>query len=304
MAPLTTNPNTHEGKMSLAAYQALSPASANHAFPEGEGAYLALLDYVMKNGIRRDDRTGTGTLASFGHQIRFDLRKGFPLLTTKKVHLRSIIHELLWFLKGETNVKYLQENKVTIWDEWADDKGNLGPIYGQQWRDFGGETLGTGKGVDQISELIKRLQSDPNSRRHIVVAWNPLALAKINKSPPPCHALFQFFVADGTISCQLYQRSADLFLGVPFNIASYSLLLMMIAQICKLQPGEFVHTFGDTHIYLNHLEQVKTQLARDIRAVPHMQLNPARTSVFDFTYDDFTLTDYDPHPAISAPIAI
>jgi len=280
------------------------PAIAAPALYEGEKAYLELLNYVLQNGTKRDDRTGTGTLASFGHQLRFDLRKGFPLLTTKKVHLRSIIHELLWFLKGDTNVKYLQENKVTIWDEWADEEGHLGPIYGQQWRDFGGETLGKGNGVDQIRELIGRLQRDPNSRRHLVVAWNPLALAKISKSPPPCHALFQFFVADGHISCQLYQRSADLFLGVPFNIASYSLLLMMIAQICNLKPAEFIHTFGDAHIYMNHIDQVKTQLARDIRPRPKMTLNPARKDLLDFTYDDFTLSDYDPHPAISAPIAI
>lgn len=274
------------------------------SFPEGEAAYLALLAHVLENGARRDDRTGTGTLASFGHQFRFDLRKGFPLLTTKKLHLRSIIHELLWFLKGETNVKYLHDNKVTIWDEWADEQGNLGPIYGQQWRDFGGETLGTGKGIDQIKELITRLQKDPNSRRHMVVAWNPLALGQINKSPPPCHALFQFFVSNGEISCQLYQRSADLFLGVPFNIASYSLLLMMVAQVCNLKPREFVHTLGDAHIYLNHIDQVKTQLARDIRPCPSMALNPARTSLFDFVFEDFTLSNYNPHPAISAPIAI
>ncbi len=280
------------------------PAIAVPALYEGERAYLELLSYVLNNGIRRDDRTGTGTIASFGHQLRFNLRDGFPLLTTKKVHLRSIIVELLWFLKGETNTGYLKDNKVSIWDEWADENGDLGPIYGQQWRDFGGESLGKGKGVDQIGELVARLRKDPNSRRHIVVAWNPLALAKISKSPPPCHALFQFFVADGTISCQLYQRSADLFLGVPFNIASYSLLLMMVAQICDLKPGEFVHTFGDAHIYVNHVEQAKTQLARDIRPRPRMQLNPARTALLDFVYEDFTLTDYDPHPAISAPIAI
>lgn len=280
------------------------PAIALPSLYEGERSYLELLKYVMENGIVRDDRTGTGTTASFGHQLRFDLRKGFPLLTTKKVHLRSILHELLWFLKGDTNIKYLQENKVTIWDEWADDQGGLGPIYGQQWRDFGGETLGAGNGVDQIKELMERLQRDPNSRRHLVVAFNPLALAKIEKSPPPCHSLFQFFVANGTISCQLYQRSADLFLGVPFNIASYSLLLMMIAQVCKLQPGEFIHTFGDTHIYKNHVDQVKMQLARDIRNPPTMTLNPARTSVFDFVYEDFTLSDYNPHPAIKAPISI
>ena len=280
------------------------PAIALPALYEGEQGYLALLDYVLKNGVSRDDRTGTGTIASFGHQLHFDLRKGFPLLTTKKVHLRSIIHELLWFLKGDTNVGYLQEHKVTIWDEWADEKGDLGPIYGQQWRDFGGETLGKGRGVDQIKELLARLKKDPNSRRHMVVAWNPMALTKISKSPPPCHALFQFFVANGHISCQLYQRSADLFLGVPFNIASYSLLLMMIAQECGLKPAEFVHTFGDTHIYSNHIEQVKTQLQRDIRPRPVMNLNPARKSVFDFIYEDFTLSNYDPHPSISAPIAI
>ncbi|MEJ0061628.1 MAG: thymidylate synthase [Alphaproteobacteria bacterium] len=282
-----------------------APSSpAYYPSPEGEAAYLGLLDYVLHNGVKRDDRTGTGTIASFGHQLRFDLRKGFPLLTTKKVHLKSIIHELLWFLRGDTNVRYLQERKVSIWDEWADENGDLGPIYGRQWRDFGGESLGAGNGVDQISELIARLKRDPNSRRHLVCAWNPLALAQISKSPPPCHALFQFFVADGALSCQLYQRSADLFLGVPFNIASYALLLMMVAQVCDLKPAEFVHSFGDAHIYSNHIEQVKTQLARDIRAVPKMTLNPARTSIFDFAYEDFTLSDYDPHPAISAPIAI
>ncbi|MFY9287458.1 MAG: thymidylate synthase [Alphaproteobacteria bacterium] len=280
------------------------PAIAVPSLYEGEQGYLALLKYVLENGVVRDDRTGTGTLASFGHQLRFDLRKGFPLLTTKKVHLRSIIHELLWFLKGDTNIGYLKDNKVTIWDEWADDKGDLGPIYGQQWRDFGGETLGKGKGIDQMKELIEGLKRNPNSRRHLVVAFNPLALAKIEKSPPPCHSLFQFFVADGTLSCQLYQRSADLFLGVPFNIASYSLLLMMVAQECGLKPAEFIHTFGDTHIYSNHMDQVKTQLSRDIRPRPIMTLNPARKSVFDFTYEDFTLSDYNPHPAISAPIAI
>jgi thymidylate synthase len=271
---------------------------------EGEQAYLNLLRHVLSHGVVRNDRTGTGTRASFGHQIRFDLTKGFPLLTTKKVHLRSIIHELLWFIHGETNVKSLQANKVTIWDEWADENGDLGPIYGQQWRDFGGETLGAGHGVDQIKELVARLQKDPNSRRHIVVAWNPLALSKINKSPPPCHALFQFFVANNALSCQLYQRSADLFLGVPFNIASYALFTMMMAQVCGYRLGEFVHTFGDAHIYSNHLEQVKTQLSRSVRPPPSMHLNPDRKSIFDFNYEDFTLKDYDPHPAISAPIAI
>ncbi len=280
------------------------PAIAMPALYEGEAAYLALLNYVRQHGTERMDRTGTGTLASFGHQLRFDLRLGFPLLTTKKVHLKSIIHELLWFLRGETNVKYLQENKVSIWDEWADDAGNLGPIYGQQWRDFGGESLGAGKGVDQISELIARLKKDPNSRRHIVCAWNPLALAQISKSPPPCHALFQFYVAGDTLSCQLYQRSADLFLGVPFNIASYALLLMMVAQVCGLKPGEFIHSFGDAHIYRNHLDQVQAQLSRAIRPRPTMVLNPARADIFSFAYDDFMLSNYDPHPAISAPIAI
>lgn len=284
--------------------QTAIPAIAVPALYEGEAAYLALLDYVLRHGVERGDRTGTGTIASFGHQLRFDLRQGFPLFTTKKVHLKSIIHELLWFLRGDTNIGYLQERKVTIWNEWADEQGNLGPIYGQQWRDFGGESLGAGKGVDQISELINRLKQDPNSRRHLVCAWNPLALAQISKSPPPCHALFQFFVAGDTLSCQLYQRSADLFLGVPFNVASYALLTMMVAQVCGLKPGEFVHSFGDAHIYRNHIEQVKTQLARDIRPRPRMMLNPAKTDVFSFVYEDFTLSDYDPHPAISAPIAI
>lgn len=284
--------------------QAAIPSIAVPALYEGEAAYLALLDYVLRHGIERGDRTGTGTIASFGHQLRFDLRQGFPLFTTKKVHLKSIIHELLWFLRGDTNIGYLQERKVTIWNEWADEQGNLGPIYGQQWRDFGGESLGSGKGVDQISELIARLKQDPNSRRHLVCAWNPLALAQISKSPPPCHALFQFFVAGDTLSCQLYQRSADLFLGVPFNVASYALLTMMVAQVCGLKPGEFVHSFGDAHIYRNHIEQVKTQLAREIRPRPRMTLNSAKTDIFSFAYEDFTLSDYDPHPAISAPIAI
>ena len=280
------------------------PPASLYTAQEGEAAYLSLLHYVLENGVQRSDRTGTGTIASFGHQMRFDLRKGFPLLTTKKLHLRSIIHELLWFLKGETNIRYLNDNKVTIWDEWADEQGHLGPIYGQQWRDFGGETIGAGNGVDQITDLIARLKKDPNSRRHLVVAWNPLALSKISKSPPPCHALFQFFVANGEISCQLYQRSADLFLGVPFNIASYAMLLMMVAQVCDLKPKEFVHTLGDTHIYLNHVEQVKTQLARAIRPPPKLTLNPERRSIFDFVFEDFTVSDYEPYPAISAPIAI
>lgn len=280
------------------------PATAMPAFYEGEEAYLALLAYVLQHGAAKQDRTGTGTIASFGHQLRFDLGKGFPLLTTKKVHLKSIIHELLWFLRGDTNVRSLQEQRVTIWDEWADEAGELGPIYGRQWRDFGGESLGAGKGVDQIAALIERLRQDPDSRRHIVCAWNPLALAQISKSPPPCHALFQFYAVNGVLSCQLYQRSADLFLGVPFNIASYALLLLMVAQVCNLRPGEFIHCFGDAHIYRNHVEQVKTQLSRNIRPRPLMKLNPERTSIFDFAFEDFTLEDYDPHPAISAPIAI
>lgn len=294
MTPMSALKTAQE-PASTAAY---SPA------PEGEAAYLGLLRYVLENGIKREDRTGTGTIASFGHQLRFDLSKGFPLFTTKKLHLRSIIHELLWFLKGDTNIGYLKEHNVTIWDEWADDAGELGPIYGRQWRDFGGETLGRGKGIDQIAELIEGIKKSPASRRHMVVAWNPMALAQITKSPPPCHALFQFFVAGDEISCQLYQRSADMFLGVPFNVASYSLLLMMVAQVCGLKPKEFVHSFGDTHIYLNHLEQVETQLARDIRARPTMTINPERKDIFSFVYDDFQLSNYDPHPAIKAPIAI
>ncbi|MBM3603150.1 MAG: thymidylate synthase [Alphaproteobacteria bacterium] len=274
------------------------------ALTTGEAGYLTLLSHIRHHGNRKVDRTGVGTLASFGHQLRFDLADSFPLLTTKNLYLRAIIHELLWFLKGDTNIGYLQDNRVTIWDEWADEQGNLGPIYGQQWRDFGGETLGRGKGVDQISALIAGLQRDPDSRRHLVCAWNPLALAKIQKSPPPCHALFQFFVADGRLSCQLYQRSADMFLGVPFNIASYALLTLMIAQVCGLKPGEFVHCLGDAHIYLNHLEQVDLQLSRDIRPFPTMRLNPARQNLFDFVYEDFTLSDYHPHPRIAAPIAV
>jgi thymidylate synthase len=270
----------------------------------GEQGYLNLLSHIRHHGTRKVDRTGVGTLASFGHQLRFDLTNSFPLLTTKQLYLRAIIHELLWFLKGDTNVGYLQANRVTIWDEWADDNGDLGPIYGQQWRDFGGETLGKGKGIDQITALIEGLQRDPDSRRHLVCAWNPLALAQIQKSPPPCHALFQLFVADGRLSCQLYQRSADMFLGVPFNIASYALLTLMIAQVCGLQAGEFVHCLGDAHIYLNHLDQVDLQLSRDIRPFPTMQLNPAKKDLFDFVYEDFTLSDYNPHPRITAPIAV
>jgi thymidylate synthase len=261
--------------------------------------YHELLKHVMTNGVRKEDRTGTGTLSVFGYQMRFDLNDGFPALTTKKLHLRSIIHELLWFLKGDTNIQYLHDNKVSIWDEWADENGNLGPVYGHQWRSWAGPD---GQTIDQISEVIEMIRTRPDSRRLMVSAWNPGEIGKM--ALPPCHVLFQFYVANGKLSCQLYQRSADIFLGVPFNIASYALLTMMVAQVCGLKPGEFVHTFGDAHIYLNHLDQVNLQLQRDFRPLPVMQLNPAVTSVFDFTYEDFTLTGYDPHPHIKAPVAV
>ncbi len=261
--------------------------------------YHELLKHVMTNGVRKEDRTGTGTLSVFGYQMRFDLNEGFPALTTKKLHLRSIIHELLWFLKGDTNIQYLHDNKVSIWDEWADENGNLGPVYGHQWRSWAGPD---GQTIDQISEVIEMIRTRPDSRRLMVSAWNPGEIGKM--ALPPCHVLFQFYVANGKLSCQLYQRSADIFLGVPFNIASYALLTMMVAQVCGLKPGEFVHTFGDAHIYLNHLDQVNQQLQRDFRPLPVMQLNPAVTSVFDFTYEDFTLTGYDPHPHIKAPVAV
>ncbi len=261
--------------------------------------YHELLKHVMTNGVRKEDRTGTGTLSVFGYQMRFDLNDGFPALTTKKLHLRSIIHELLWFLKGDTNIQYLHDNKVSIWDEWADENGNLGPVYGHQWRSWAGPD---GQTIDQISEVIEMIRTRPDSRRLMVSAWNPGEIGKM--ALPPCHVLFQFYVANGKLSCQLYQRSADIFLGVPFNIASYALLTMMVAQVCGLKPGEFVHTFGDAHIYLNHLDQVNLQLQRDFRPLPVMQLNPDVTSVFDFTYEDFTLTGYDPHPHIKAPVAV
>ncbi|MBL7904823.1 MAG: thymidylate synthase [Bacteroidales bacterium] len=261
--------------------------------------YHELLKHVMTNGVRKEDRTGTGTLSVFGYQMRFDLNEGFPALTTKKLHLRSIIHELLWFLKGDTNIQYLHDNKVSIWDEWADENGNLGPVYGHQWRSWAGPD---GQTIDQISEVIEMIRTRPDSRRLMVSAWNPGEIGKM--ALPPCHVLFQFYIANGKLSCQLYQRSADIFLGVPFNIASYALLTMMVAQVCGLKPGEFVHTFGDAHIYLNHLDQVNLQLQRDFRPLPVMQLNPAVTSVFDFTYEDFTLTGYDPHPHIKAPVAV
>lgn len=262
-------------------------------------SYLDLMQKILDEGTQKKDRTGTGTLSLFGAQLRFDLAEGFPLVTTKKVHLRSIIHELLWFLKGDTNTGYLKENGVTIWDEWADAQGNLGPVYGAQWRSW---RTPDGKTVDQISEVIEQIRKNPDSRRLIVSAWNPGEIPQMALAP--CHAFFQFYVADGRLSCQLYQRSADFFLGVPFNIASYALLTMMIAQVCDLRPGEFVHTFGDLHLYSNHLEQAKLQLSREPRALPKMRINPSVKSIFDFRYEDFTLEHYDPHPAIKAPVAI
>ncbi len=261
--------------------------------------YLDLLDYVMKNGHRKSDRTGTGTLSIFGYQMRFDLREGFPLLTTKKLHLKSIIYELLWFLNGDTNIRYLNEHGVTIWDEWADPDGDLGHIYGYQWRKW---QAYQNDSVDQVSELIKSLTTNPDSRRHIISSWNVADLDNMNL--PPCHVLFQFYVNDGKLSCQLYQRSADIFLGVPFNIASYALLLMMVAQVTGLEPYEFVHTFGDAHIYLNHIEQVKLQLTRKPRQLPVMKINPSVKNIFKFGFSDFILENYDPHPHIKAPISV
>lgn len=262
--------------------------------------YLDLLRHVRDHGTRRSDRTGTGTISVFGYQMRFDLSAGFPCLTTKKLHLRSIIHELLWFLSGDTNIKYLNDNGVTIWDEWADPvTGDLGHVYGYQWRSW---PTPDGGHIDQISQLVDSLKHNPDSRRHIVSAWNVADIP--NMALPPCHALFQFYVADGKLSCQLYQRSADLFLGVPFNIASYALLTMMMAQVVGLQPGEFIHTLGDTHIYLNHLEQVETQLARTPRPLPTMRINPDVKDIFGFRYEDFTLEGYDPWPGIKAPISV
>jgi thymidylate synthase len=261
--------------------------------------YLDLLNRVLEQGVEKSDRTGTGTLSTFGYQMRFDLRRGFPAVTTKKLHLRSIIHELLWFLAGDTNLGYLHDNKVTIWDEWADANGDLGPIYGSQWRSW--PTPGGGS-IDQIARLIDGIRRDPDSRRHIVSAWN---VAEIDRMAlPPCHCLFQFWVAEGGLSCQLYQRSADVFLGVPFNIASYAMLTMMVAQVCGLEAREFVHTFGDVHLYLNHIEQARTQLAREPRRPPMLRLNPEVESIFDFRFEDFRLEGYDPHPAIAAPIAV
>ena len=271
--------------------------------------YLDLVKHVLDNGVQKGDRTGTGTKSVFGYQMRFDLEEGFPLVTTKKVHLKSIVHELLWFLKGETNIGYLKENGVRIWDEWADRNGDLGPIYGYQWRNWNGEE------IDQIKELIETLKTNPNSRRMLISAWNPSVLpdtsisfdenvANGKAALPPCHAFFQFYVADGKLSCQLYQRSADIFLGVPFNIASYALFTMMVAQVCGLGYGDFIHTFGDAHIYNNHVEQLELQLSREPRKLPKMLLNPEIKDIFDFKFEDFTLVDYDPHPAIKGQVSV
>ncbi len=261
--------------------------------------YLDLMQHILDEGTNKADRTGTGTLSVFGAQLRFDLQQGFPLLTTKKVHLKSIIHELLWFLKGETNIAYLKEHGVTIWDEWADEQGELGPVYGHQWRSW---PTADGGYIDQISNVLEEIRRNPDSRRLIVSAWNVADIDRMALAP--CHAFFQFYVAEGKLSCQLYQRSADFFLGVPFNIASYSLLTMMVAQVCGLKPGDFVHTFGDCHLYLNHLDQAREQLSRQPKMLPRMVINPDVTSLFDFKYDDFSLVGYDPHPAIKAPVAV
>ena len=271
--------------------------------------YHDLVKHVLENGHQKGDRTGTGTISVFGYQMRFDLSEGFPMVTTKKLHLKSIIHELLWFLKGETNIAYLKENEVKIWDAWADENGDLGPVYGHQWRNWNSEE------IDQITELIETIKKNPNSRRMLVSAWNPSVLpdtsisfaenvANGKAALPPCHAFFQFYVADGKLSCQLYQRSADIFLGVPFNIASYALLTMMIAQVCDLQPGDFVHTFGDAHIYNNHIEQLELQLSRECRPLPTMKMNPEIKNILDFTFDDFTLEGYDPHPHIKGQVSV
>ncbi|MFH1005138.1 MAG: thymidylate synthase [Bacteroidota bacterium] len=261
--------------------------------------YHDLMKYVLEHGMKKSDRTGTGTISIFGYQMRFNLQDGFPLLTTKKLHTKSIIHELLWFLKGDTNIKYLSDNGVSIWDEWADEEGNLGPIYGYQWRNW---PMSDGKHIDQITNVIKQIKKNPDSRRLIVSAWN---VADIDKMKiPPCHVLFQFYVLNEKLFCQLYQRSADIFLGVPFNIASYSLLMMMVAHVCDLKLGDFIHTFGDAHIYLNHIEQAKQQLLRDCRHLPQMTINPAVKNIFDFKFEDFTLENYNPHPHIKADIAV
>ena len=261
--------------------------------------YHDLLQHLLDNGVKKSDRTGTGTFSVFGHQMRFDLKEGFPLLTTKKLHTKSIIHELLWFLKGETNIAYLKENGVSIWDEWADENGNLGPVYGYQWRSWPNPD---GTQTDQITKLVEGLKKNPDGRRHIVSAWNPSFIDQM--ALPPCHCLFQFYVAEGKLSCQLYQRSADTFLGVPFNIASYALLTMMMAQVCGYEPGEFVWTGGDVHLYSNHVEQAQLQLSRDFRPLPKMKMNPEVKDIFDFKYEDFSLENYDPHPHIKAAVAV
>lgn len=274
--------------------------------------YLDFMRHVMEQGVEKSDRTGTGTRSVFGYQMRFDLQQGFPLVTTKKCHLRSIIHELLWFLNGETNIAYLRDNGVKIWDDWATEEGDLGPVYGAQWRSW---QAPDGRSIDQISELVQSIKNNPDSRRLLVSAWNPAVLPDTANSPsenaeaglqalPPCHCLFQFYVSEGRLSCQLYQRSADVFLGVPFNIASYSLLTMMLAQVCDLELGDFVHTFGDAHIYSNHYEQTREQLAREPRALPQMKINPEIKNIFDFRFEDFELLGYDPHPHIAAPISV
>jgi thymidylate synthase len=261
--------------------------------------YLDLIRHVLENGTAKEDRTGTGTISTFGYQMRFDLQKGFPLVTTKKAHMRSIIHELLWFLKGDTNIQYLKENKVSIWDEWADKNGDLGPVYGAQWRHW---KTPDGREIDQIKNVVNTIKTNPDSRRHLVVAFNPGEIDKM--ALPPCHAFFQFYVSQGKLSCQLYQRSADIFLGVPFNIASYALLTMMMAQVCSLKPGEFIHTLGDAHLYRNHLDQAKLQLTRAPRALPTMKINPNVKDIFEFKFEDFELVGYDPHPAIKAEVAV
>ncbi len=261
--------------------------------------YHDLLKHVLDNGSVKSDRTGTGTVSVFGYQLRFDLQKGFPLLTTKKLHTRSIFHELLWFLKGETNIKYLKDNKVSIWDDWADENGNLGPVYGKQWRSW---EAADGQTIDQITNVINEIKKNPDSRRLLVIAFNPADIEKM--ALPPCHAFFQFYVANGKLSCQLYQRSADIFLGVPFNIASYALLVHMVAQVCDLEVGEFIHTLGDAHIYSNHFEQVKLQLSRECKSLPQLKLNPNVKNIFDFKYEDIEIVNYDPHPAIKAEVAV
>jgi thymidylate synthase len=261
--------------------------------------YLDLMQHVLDNGTQKHDRTGTGTISVFGYQMRFNLEDGFPMVTTKKLHLRSIIHELIWFLKGETNIKYLKENGVSIWDEWADENGELGPVYGSQWRSW---PTPDGRHIDQISQVINQIKNTPDSRRLIVSAWNVAEIE--NMALPPCHSFFQFYVAEGKLSCQLYQRSADIFLGVPFNIASYALLTMMVAQVCGLKPGEFIHTLGDAHLYNNHLEQTRLQLSREPKPLPRMKLNPEIKDIFDFKFEDFTLENYQHHPHIKAPVAV